>query len=819
VSPVPPPVPPSATPPAWIDVEAWLDRALEQPEDERLAWLQAQRLDLALHDEVAGLLRAEAASRDLMASAPGAGAEPASARALAAGERVGVWRVQALIGRGGSGEVYRVLRDDGSYEQPAALKLLRAPDDPDELQRFTAERRLLARLNDPAIARLIDGGAHQGRLYAVLELVDGEPLDVHAARLPLRERVALFERVVAAVAYAHGLWVVHRDLKPANVLVEAGGQVHLLDFGIARITEGPAGDADAPHTTLALRLTPTHCAPEQLRGGAVGATADVYALGVLLHQLLTGRLPWDLHGSGLQQALQRLQGGDHPPPPSSQLPADAARAVRGDLDAIVAQCLRPEPQQRYANAQALRDDLQRWQQGLPVLARGDAPGYVLGRLVRRHRLAFGAAAAVLASLVAGLAGVAWQTREATRERDMARAEAASNKAVRDYLLTMFRVAGEQDAAGTSLSARQLLDQSAQTLSRQLDRDPASAAQTLLALAQLYFQLNDYVGAAPLFERLLERADALPPELLAQARMDLAQCLWRSGQTDRAASLLQQAQGWWTQDAPRWRARLLDSRLVQSQVARAAGRVDDSVRILQDALPERLALSGEQHVETATLLNNLAVAKYHAGQLPAARQDYQRAWAIWQGLQAEANSDALNTLNNWAALELREGRSGEAERLFRQALALRRAHLPPSAAQAALENNLGKLVLRRGAAQEALPMLREALALGEQFAGASSRHALAAMAGVAEAELALGQLPQAQATLDELERRTLAQWGPEHLLMGVAHLARARWHAARQDWPSAHRSADRAEALWQRAGAPAAPYLAQAKAVRASWPVP
>jgi eukaryotic-like serine/threonine-protein kinase len=259
--------------------------------------------------------------------------------------------------------------------------------------------------------------------------------------------------------------------------------------------------------------------------------------------------------------------------------------------------------------------------------------------------------------------------------------------------------------------------------------------------------------------------------------------------------------------------------VQSQVARAAGRVDDSVRILQDALPERLALSGEQHVETATLLNNLAVAKYHAGQLPAARQDYQRAWAIWQGLQAEANSDALNTLNNWAALELREGRSGEAERLFRQALALRRAHLPPSAAQAALENNLGKLVLRRGAAQEALPMLREALALGEQFAGASSRHALAAMAGVAEAELALGQLPQAQATLDELERRTLAQWGPEHLLMGVAHLARARWHAARQDWPSAHRRADRAEAVWQRAGAPAAPYLAQAKAVRASWPVP
>ena len=812
---------PKAAPNDWNEIERWLDQALEQPDADRLAWLQAQQLEAALHAEVAGLLRSERASRSMLASAPGAHTGPAGGptAALAAGDRVGVWRVQALIGRGGSGEVYRVLRDDGNYEQPAALKLLRAPDDPEELQRFAAERRLLARLNDPAIARLIDGGAHQGRLYAVLELVDGVPLDEHAAALPLSERMALFARVVAAVAYAHAQWVVHRDLKPANVLVDAQGQVHLLDFGIAKISEGPAGDSEAAHTTLALRLTPTYCAPEQLRAGPVGATADVYALGVMLYQLLAERLPWSLQGNGLQRAVQRLALEDAPAAPSTRLPAAAARVVRGDLDAIVARCLQPQPEARYANAQALLEDLRRWRQGLPVLARGDAPAYVLGRLVRRHRLAFGAAAAVVFSLVAGLAGVAWQAREAARERDMARAEATSNKAVRDYLLTMFRVAGEQGAAGADLSARELLAQSAKKLEQDLQADPASAAPTLLALAQLYFQMNDYVGAAPLFESLLGRADQLPPEVTALARMDLAQCLWRSGQADRAADLLAQAQAWWAKDPPRWRGRMLESRLVQAQVARARGQADESVRILEAALPERIALSGEQHVETATLLNNLALARYHTGQLEAARKDFSRTWALWQALRAESNGDALNTLNNWAALELRMGRADEAERLFRQALALRRAHLPPSAAQAALQNNLGKLVLRRGAAEEALPLLREAAAMGEEFAGPNSQHALAATAGVAEAQIALGQLPEARSTLDDLSRRTLAQWGPDHPLAGVARLTQARWHAAEGNWPQARAQADQAEAIWRKAGAPAAPYLAQAQTLRKGWPAP
>lgn len=791
----------------WSAIEHWLDQALEQPDDERDAWLAAQPIAPALRAEVSSLLAAERASRGLL----GSDTPPT----LVPDEQVGVWRVQALIGRGGSGEVYRVVRNDGSFEQVAALKLLRTADDPDERQRFAAERRLLARLQDPAIARLIDGGAHRGRLYAVLELVQGQPIDQHAQALPLNARVALFEKVVAAVAGAHAQLVVHRDLKPANVFVTAAGEVRLLDFGIAKLGD-PRDEATAHPTTLALRLTPAYCAPEQLQAQTVGPAADVYALGVMLYQLLSGTLPWQLQGSGVQQAVQRLHEADALRPPSQRAPAAQAAALRGDLDAIVMRCLRPLPVQRYGTAAALLDDLQRWREGRPVLARGDAPAYLLGRLVRRHRVAVAGAAAVLASLVLGLVAVGWQARETARERDIAREEAAANKAVRDYLVTMFRVAGEQGTPTGELSAKALLTLSAERLGRQLETQPAVAGDTLLALAQLYFQLNDYVGAAPLFERLLARADALPPATVAQARMDLAQCLWRSGQAERAGQLLAQAQAWWARDPARYRNRLLDSRLVEAQIARARGQGDESVRILAASLPERVALSGEQHVDTGILLNNLATARYHAGQLAEARQDFQRAWAVWQGLQAAATGDALNTLNNWAALELREGKAAEAERLFREALALRQAHLPPSAALAALQNNLGKMVLRRGAASEALPMLTEAVTLGERYAGPASQHTLSAMAGVAEAQTALGRYAEARATLDDLQSRADRQWGPEHLLSGMGHLAQARWHAAQRDWVAARARLDRAEAIWGRAGAPAAPYLAQAKALRAGW---
>ena len=788
------------TPQQWSQLELLLDQVLDLPDADRPAFLERLELDPALKAELARWVQAEVDSRAFLT------ADAAPPLLLQPGERIGTWRVIDLLGQGGSGEVYRVERADGSYEQRAALKLLRRPEEGDDLRRFAAERRLLARLEHPDIARLYDGGVHAGRPYAVLELVDGQRFDDATRPLPLADRLDRFLRVCDAVAHAHRHLIVHRDLKPANVLVSADGQPKLLDFGIAKPVDSPAADA-----TQALRLTPDYCAPEQLAGGAVTAATDVYALGVMLYQLLTDRMPWQLAGSGVQRVLERLANRDVAAP-STQLDGAAARDVRGDLDAIVLKALRPQAADRYGSAEALAEDLRRYRDGRPVIARGEAPAYLIGRLLRRHRVAFAAAAAVLLAVLAGAGGIAYKAREAAQERDLAREEAARNAAVKDYLLTLFRVAGETPGA-ESFTPKQLLDKGATRLAANFTRDPKKAGDTMLALAQLYFSFNDYAGAAPLFEQVIGQP-AVDPDVAAQARYDLAQCLLRMSRNAEAAALLAQAQAFWLQDPARNRNRLLESRLTQAQLERADGRAEAGIATLEAVLAERMALSGDRHPETGIVLNNLAVAYFQANRLAEARGMYERSWRVWEALDATEGVDALNTLNNWAALEVREQRFAEAEQLYRKALATRRALFGPSAALAALLNNLGKLNLRLARPAEALPLLAEALTLARQYAGDNSLNALAAQAGLGEAQAATGDVVAARATLDDMEARVAAHFPPDHLLVAIAHLAQARRLAAAGDRAAALRRADRAETGMTAVGPQAAIYLPQVTALRA-----
>lgn len=784
----------------WARLEVLLDAVLAEPEAGRVAWLDRHCPDPALRAELESWLAAEEESRQFLAAG-------SSGAQLAEGALLGPWRVAALIGRGGSGEVYRVDRADGTYEQQAALKLLARPEDEDESRRFAAERRLLARLEHPDIARLLDGGMHDGRPYAVIELVEGLRLDLHAAGRPLEERLELFERIAAAVAHAHQHLIVHRDLKPANVLVDASGAPKLLDFGIAKVV----GAGGREQTTASLRLTPDYCAPEQLEGGAVTPATDVYALGVMLYELLTGRLPWRLGGAGVQRAIERLASNDIDPP-SSSLRGAGVRAVRGDLDAIVLKCLRRDPGERYANAGALVEDLRRHREQRPVLARGDAAGYLLGRLLRRHRLGFAAVTALLLAVVGGAAGMAIKAREAALERDMAREEAARSAAVKDYLLTLFRVAGETPGA-EAMTPKQLLDKGAERLQRYLQQNPAAAADTLLALAELYFRLNDYTGAAPLFEQLLRREPALPAATAARVQLDLAQCYLRMSRYPESRRALDAAQAYWRQQPDRNRNLLLESRSAQAQLERAEGQPLQSIATLEQALAERVQVSGEIHPETGTVANDLAVAYFQANRLGEARALFQRAWQIWEGLAAGDSVDALNTLNNWAAVEVREQNYAEAERLYRQALSVRRTLFGPSAALAALLNNLGKLELRLGKPAEALPLLDEAVRLARQYAGENSLNALAAMAGLGEAQALMGDHPAAKATLDDLETRTRTHFGERHLLMAITQLAQARRLAAADDPARALERLDLADAVLAEAGPQAATYQAQTAELR------
>ena len=786
------------TPQQWAQLESLLDRVLDLPEVERAAFIATQSLEPVLRAELESWLAAESESREFLTAA-------APATLLPAGERIGAWQVIDLLGQGGSGEVYKVERADGSYEQRAALKLLRRPEEGDDLRRFAAERRLLARLEHPDIARLYDGGIHAGRPYAVLELVKGQRFDEATRFLPLDQKLDRFLRVCDAVAHAHRHLIVHRDLKPANVLVTDDGQPKLLDFGIATPV-----DVSGVEVTLALRLTPDYCAPEQLTGGAVTAAADVYALGVMLYQLLTDRTPWQLAGSGVQRALERLASNDVSAP-SKALEGAAARAVRGDLDAIVLKALRRAPAERYGNAEALAEDLRRHLDGRPVIARGEAPAYLIGRLLRRHRVGFAAAAAVLLALLAGAGGIAIKAQEAAQERDLAREEAARNAAVKDYLLTLFRVAGETPGA-ESFTPKQLLDKGASRLAANFAKDPKAAGDTMLALAQLYFSFNDYAGAVPLFEQVIAQP-AVDADVAAQARYDLSQCLLRMSRTAEAATQLAAAQAYWMKDPVHNRNRLLESRLTQAQLERADGHAEAGIATLEAVLAERSKISGDGHPETGIVLNNLAVAYFQANLLADARAMYERSWKVWEALDATQGVDALNTLNNWAALEVREQRFAEAEALYRKALDTRRALFGPSAALAALLNNLGKLNLRLERPAEALPLLDEALKLARQYAGDNSLNALAAQGGLGEAQAATGDAAAARATLDDMEARVIAHFPPEHLLVAIAHMAQARRLAAAGDRPAAMKRLDAADAVLTAVGPQAAIYVPQVAALR------
>lgn len=804
-----------ATAAGWARIEACFDAVFELDGVARQRYYADQAIDVDLQAEVERLLAAAAASADFLGEAsaqpvPGADGAPL----LPVGTQVGDWRVEALIGRGGSGEVYAVHRTGRDYVQRAALKLLTRLQSAEDRRRFADERRVLARLQHPAIATLLDGGELGGLSYAVMEFVDGRPLTEAAQALPLEGRIALFLDVCAAVSHAHAQLIVHRDLKPANLLVDAQGRVRLLDFGIARELEA---DAAAGDLTQTIQASTGYCAPEQLRGEPVVAATDVYALGVILHELLTGQGLWPAAGSAIAHALLRVHA-EEPPAPSARCRGAQARRLRGDLDAIVLRALRNDPAQRYASVEAMAADLRAWQQGLPVQARGAALGYRIGRTLRRHRWWFASGAAVFASLLLGLVAFAWQAREAATERDVARREAERADAVRQYLTLMFRAAGDLPQ-GASLTAKAVLDQAAARIGDEFGADPQRHADVVIALAELYYFLNDDAGAQPLLERLLRDPGALEPAQAASANLTYGQVSIRLGDTADARQALDRAQAFWLQDPRRWRLELLESRLLQAQLEREAGDIEQSLATLQTALPERIALSGKWHRDTGVLVNNLGIALYHLGRSDEAVARFAEADRIWQALGLSRSADALNTLNNWAAAELRAQRPDAASGLFQRALALRRELYGPSTATAVLISNTAKTLLQQQRAGEALPLAREAVSMATQFAGVNSLPALAAQLGLADALTATGAVGEAAQVLDALQAGIDAGLGHGHLLDGLLAVSRARWSHAQGESEAAKAALDEARRIFSALGAAGVAQLAALERLQDEWQLP
>lgn len=790
----------------WDVLDEIVDAAMALPADERQAFLETRlAADPEALRKATGILARLAEAEGFLEPAAGPAPQPAATPG-----QIGVWQVGAELGRGGMGVVYAAARVEGGFEQAGALKLMRG-DGAIDLRRFEAERQLLARLEHPGIARLLDGGVSaDGQPWMVMERVEGIPIDQWCAErgTALAGRIGLTLAVTEAVGAAHAMLVLHRDLKPGNVLVDAEGRVRVIDFGIAKQLDA------TDQTQEVLPLSAPYAAPELLTGAPVGPPVDVYGAAAVLYELATGRPPVDLAGLPVALGIGRVLDTE----PTrlmalrSDVPALAAApgALVADLDAILAKALRKEAADRYPTIEAFAEDLRRACDGRPVAARAGDRAYRLRRLAWRARWPIAAGLAIVAALGAGLVSTEIQRREALAARDAALAEEQRSDAVRQSLYLLL---GESvEAAGTDSNAREVLDQATRRIMAEFARDPGESARVLHAVGELHFYLGDYAAAKTALAPLIA-ADAtkVPGDVLAAARYDMAQAMVRLGEIEAAKPLLAKAQGFWQADTPKWRARLIDSRLVEAQILRGSDPAA-AAAMLQAATRDHAAMFGTANRQAGVFRNNLGVALLAAGDPEGAAAALRQAQAIWQATRLTDTPDALNTANNLAALEMLAGRPAAAEPLFAEAVRIRRQLFGTSAGTAALLSNHGKVLLQLGRAKEAEGLLAEAAAMSEQFAGAGSMQHVAALAGLAEARLALGSPDALALARQALAAAQLGKSPPPAKAMALLALAKAQ--KAGGDAAGARQSLAALEAMLPALG-PAGARLAEAgKAVRA-----
>ena len=406
--------------------------------------------------------------------------------ALETAPRVGAYRLERLLGRGGMGEVWLASRADGEFEQRVALKLLRPGIGLDVmLDRFRQERQLLARLVHPHIARLYDGGiASDSRPYFAMEYVEGEQILEHAEHrdLDVPSRLRLFQKLCSAIEYAHHNLIVHRDIKPGNVLVTAEGAPKLLDFGIAKLMEG---EGDVTATALPM-LTPRYASPEQVRGEPATTASDVYSLGVVLYELLTGSLPYDLKGRTVPEVITAISTQE--PRPASEVKRDGVRVLpKSDLDYILAKALEKDPARRYASVEQFSADIEHYLEGWPVSARRGSTGYRVRKFVRRHWAAVGAAAVVIVSLATASLVSVRQARLANAQKERTERVALFLKSILQSGDTS--IGGTGGGKGSDTKIADVLDSAGRRIAADFANDPAMQAELRESLCRSYISIG------------------------------------------------------------------------------------------------------------------------------------------------------------------------------------------------------------------------------------------------------------------------------------------------------------------------------------------
>jgi len=751
------------SPERWAEINAVLDEAFDRDSDNPAAVLADICDDPDLREDVRAFLDADEGAVDFLEddAALHAGslfpddlnteemegqlagdiaealnvATDAADGGIEPGTTLGPFEVESMIGRGGMSTVYRATRVDGSFDQDVAIKLMRPLSDPSAVDRFRAERQILASLHHPNVAQVFDGGTTpDGRPYLVMEYVDGQPITSYCddRQLSLEERIELFGDVIEAVQHAHQNLIVHRDLKPTNILVTEDGTVKLLDFGIAKVLEASAhrDRVNAPATRTGMHLmTPEYAAPEQVKGETVTTSTDVYALGILLYELLTGHRPYKIGKGSTYEIVQAVCEQDPtrpstavmetkemgPPGATHAITPDAVskarrtdpdqlrQTLRGDLDAIILKALRKVPDERYRTADSFADDLRRFQQNQPVDARTITLGYQVQKLVQRNRAAVIGAAAVLLLLVGYALTITYQANRIAAERDKA-------EAVASFITSIFADSDPMSVGNTpELTVRELVDRGAERIRSDLAEQPLVRAQVEEVLGRVYSNLGLYEQSTAMLTDALTTRQGHPDASayeIARVETSYGYTLFRQARYAKGDSLLQRALRRIEQTYGERDVRTTDARHTRALLLEEWGKREQAEALYR----LNIDIREDNGSVDPGMYHDLASALQSQGKYEEALRNHRLAN---DGFREEygASPQLANGLTRTALTHHRAGNDQQAETMYREGLKMRREMLPdyhPHIASSCIR--LGWLLAETGRPQEAEPLVDEGISI-------------------------------------------------------------------------------------------------------------
>jgi serine/threonine protein kinase/tetratricopeptide (TPR) repeat protein len=792
------------TPEKWLEVKQIFNAALDLPPAERLVFIEQRcAADAALREEIEALLvSSEEAESFIEAPAFTRVANLVTEEKLPSyiGRQIGAYRIEREIGKGGMGAVYLASRADLEFDKKVAIKLIKRGFDTDEIiERFRHERQILAALEHPHITRLIDGGStDDGLPFLVMDYVEGLPLTKYCAvhRVSLAERLDIFLKICSAVNYAHQNLIIHRDLKPSNILVSEDGTPKLLDFGIAKLTapNSSATLGDAAQTTFRV-MTPEYASPEQVSGRAVTTASDIYSLGVVLYELLTGQRPFRIRTSSAEEisriitdtaptrpseSLRKGEGekgkkGDEsrsfdrkiPPSSSPPLPFSPSQ-LKGDLDNIILMAMRKEPERRYSSVEQFAEDIRRYLHGLPVIAREDSFGYRAEKFVKRNKAGVAAGLGIALSLVGGLIATSRQAKIARRQRDRALRETEKAERINQFLQKMLASADPREQ-GKDVKVIEVLGEAGKAIENDFADQPEITADLHTTIGRTYLNLGLLDAAADHLQKALDIRRLHFPRRTAEvavSRNNFGKLLQMQGD-------LKTAESFYTEALETFRRLRRPDEIAEvlgnlGYVLALQGRNREAISAHTEELAIRRALFGENHPKVAGTMGSLANVFGVLGERQKNESLHRQALTILRDFYDEGHPDVIMAMSRLASVIIFRDKD-EAEKLLKKVLFLRRKYLGENHPDVGWSlYDLAFLNAERGDYSESEKLAREVL--GMRGKGLTDEHPITGSAFLilGRSLLAQGKPEAAKPVLEEclaLRRKTLSE---NHWLLATAN---------------------------------------------------